>query len=113
MPDRRVLARSRLSAEERELRSRLARLVSSFGFVRGNISVRQKKCGRPSCHCATGGGHRSIYLVASGDGKLSQLYIPTSLEATTSEWADTYRQIRELLEELSKLQHRKLQRRKP
>ncbi len=115
MPGKRPkrLARARLPPEERELRSRLAQLVTSYGFARGNISVRHRACGRPSCRCARGELHPAVYLVASQNGKFRQLYIPKSLAETAEEWVDTYKLIRELLEELSQLQWDKLKRREP
>lgn len=105
--------RARLSAEERELRSRLAQLITTFGFVRGNLSPREKSCGRANCRCARGERHRAVYLVASDDARLKQLYIPAELEETAQEWVETYQRIRQLLEELSRRQWEKLRRREP
>lgn len=110
MPDR--LHRAQLSGEERQLRSRLAQLISGWGYVRGTLSVREKVCGKPNCRCARGERHRALYLVASENGKLKQLYIPRSLESDVRSWIETYQQIRQLLEELSRRQWEKLKRRK-
>jgi hypothetical protein len=107
------LHRAQLSAEERALRSRLAQLVTSQGFVRGTLSVRERVCGRSNCRCASGQRHRALYLVASHDGKLQQLYVPHSLERTVEQWVATYKDLRELLEELSQRQWDKLRRREP
>ena len=108
MPD---IPKARMSAQERELRSRLAQLLSRAAIVRGTLSVREKSCGKPSCRCARGEKHRAVYLVASDEGKLRQLFIPRSLEADVRECVETYQRIRELLEELSRLHWGKLQRR--
>jgi hypothetical protein len=107
------LNRAHLPAAEREIRSRLAQLIVSRGFARGSISVRERTCGRPNCRCARGELHTGVYLVASENGKLRQLYIPKTLVATAEEWAESYRLIRDLLEELSQLQWDKLKRREP
>ena len=52
-----------------------------------------------------------MYLVASDDGKLRQLFIPRKLELEARECVETYQKIRELLEELSQIHWDKLQRR--
>jgi hypothetical protein len=66
-----------MSPRERELRSELKQLLLSLGLVRGNLSVRRRSCGKPSCHCMQGGDkHPALYLVASEGGKLRQLFIP-------------------------------------
>lgn len=111
MPVDRRLVRSSLPAEERELRSRLAQLVTSYGFVRGALSVREKVCGRPNCRCARGEKHVGVYLTARESGRFEQLYIPSELVTTAREWIATQGEIRDLLEELSKLHWAKLRRR--
>src|ERR1700733_9699353 len=52
--------RAKLSAAERNLRSRIAQLASGQGLLRGNLSERSSKCGKPSCHCVTGEWHPSV-----------------------------------------------------
>jgi hypothetical protein len=113
MPDKGRLVRAHLSEEERELRSRLAQLITGYGFVRGGLVHREKTCGRPNCRCARGERHHAVALVASEGAKLQQLHIPAALEATAAEWVETYHRIRELLEELSQRQWEKLRRREP
>src|SRR5215831_19167320 len=99
--------RARRSAEERELRSRLAQLITTYGFVRGNLVHRERTCGRPNCRCARGDKHPSVSLIASDEGKIQQLHIPSDLERTAQEWVETYHRIRKLLEELSQKQWEK------
>jgi len=113
MADGKRPGRAHRDAEERELRSRLAQLITTYGFVRGNLVRRDKTCGRPNCRCARGEKHPSVSLVASDESRLQQLYIPAALEPTAREWVDTYHRIRNLLEELSRRQWEKLRRREP
>ena len=108
MPD---IPKARMSRQERELRSRLAQLLTRTAVVRGSLSVREKSCGKPTCRCARGEKHRAVYLVASEQGKLRQLFIPRSLEADARECVEAYQRIRELLEELSRLHWGKLKQR--
>ena len=58
------LSRAELSATERALRSRIAQIASGERFLRGTLSERSSKCGKPNCHCAGGAGHTSLYLGA-------------------------------------------------
>ena len=106
-------ARAQMSPRERELRSRLAQLINSLGLVRGSLTVREKSCGKPTCHCARGEKHRAPYLTASEEGKLRQLFIPLDLEEQARSWVDNYQRIRQLLEELSQIHWDKLKRREP
>jgi hypothetical protein len=41
-----------LSPAERNFRSRLAQLVHDNWLLRGTLSVRSRKCGKATCHCA-------------------------------------------------------------
>jgi hypothetical protein len=107
------LSRAHLPEEERRLRSELAQLITGYGWVRGNLSIREKVCGKPSCRCSRGERHEAAYLVASEEGKLEQLFIPKTLLQTTEEWVGNYHRIRELLEVVSQLQRDKLERREP
>ena len=59
------LNRAELSAAERGLRSRIAQLTSGVRFLRGTLSDRSSKCGKPNCHCAKGEGHGSVLWAAS------------------------------------------------
>lgn len=113
MTDKKRPVRTSRDAEERELRSRLAQLITTYGFVRGNLVRRETTCGRPNCRCARGEKHPSVSLVVSDQAKRQQLYIPAELEATAKDWVDTYHRIRNLLEELSRRQWEKLRRREP
>lgn len=108
-----AIARAAMSPRERELRSELKQLLLGLGLVRGNLSVRQRTCGKPSCHCMQGGAkHAALYLVASENGKQRQLFIPHELEPQARQWVEQYQRLRSLLEELSELHWQKLQQRK-
>src|SRR5437016_212164 len=71
-----LLICAKLSAAERNFRSRIAQLASSQWFLRGTLSDRSSKYGKPNCHCAKGELHQSVYLVQSHAGKLRQLRVP-------------------------------------
>jgi hypothetical protein len=70
------LIRAEFPAAERSLRSRIAQLTTGVRFLRGTLSDRSSKCGKPNCRCANGEGHGSVYLVDSHAGKIRQTCVP-------------------------------------
>jgi hypothetical protein len=100
-----------MNVAERQARSALARLVSQRGVLRGNLSQRRRACGKPTCKCARGELHQSLYLVFSEGGKLRQLFVPKSWEALVRQWVKDYHDARRLLEEISGLYFEKVRRR--
>src|SRR5271169_6258101 len=78
------LNRAELSAAQRGLRSRIAQLTSGARFLRGTLSDRSSKCGKPNCHCAKGQGHGSVYLVDSHAGKIRQTCVPKTSQELVS-----------------------------
>lgn len=102
------LPRSSLSARERSRRSRLAQLVSSRRFLRGTLAPRQRRCGKPNCHCARGELHWSLYLVQSQNGKPRQIFVPKEWEERIRQSVQGYQEIQQLLEELSEVEWQRL-----
>jgi hypothetical protein len=107
------LSRAELSVSERRLRSRIAQLTSSQRFLRGTLSERSGKCGKPNCHCADGEGHPSLYLVQSQAGKVRQLCVPKTLQDSVRQAVAEYQEILRLLAEVSELEWKRLQENKP
>ena len=107
------LIRTKLSAAERNFRSRVAQLASSQWFLRGTLSDRSSKCGKPNCHCAKGELHQSVYLVQSHAGKLRQLCVPKAWQDRVRQAVSDYQEMQRLVEEVSELEWKRLQERKP
>lgn len=105
------ISKARMSSTERDFRSRFNQLISGSGFMRGTLTTREKVCGKSNCKCARGEKHVALYLVASKDGKQQQLFIPNSYEGKVRKWLDQYKQVEQLLEELSDLHWKKIQNR--
>jgi len=103
------ISRAELSAAERGLRSRIAQLVSGERFLHGSLSERIAKCGKPTCHCADGEGHRSLYLVQSQAGKVRQICVPKAWQDPVREAVGVYQEIRRLLDEVSALEWKRFQ----
>jgi hypothetical protein len=107
-----VFARAALSSAERDIRSRIAQLVSGHWFLRGTLSERSGKCGKPTCHCAKGEPHQSLYLVQSHDGKPRQICVPQAWQPRIRQAVEDYQQMQRLLEEASELEWKRLKERK-
>jgi hypothetical protein len=107
-----LLSRAELSAAERSLRSRLAQLVSGERFLHGSLSERTGKCGKPTCHCADGEGHRSLYLVQSHAGKVRQICVPKALQDPVRQAAGVYQEMQRLIDEVSELEWKRFLARK-
>jgi hypothetical protein len=107
-----VFARAALSSAERDIRSRIAQLVSGHWFLRGTLSERSGKCGKPTCHCAKGEPHQSLYLVQSHDGKPRQICVPRAWQPRIRQAVEDYQQMQRLLEEASELEWKRLKERK-
>ena len=106
------LSRAELSSTERGLRSRIAQIVSGERFLQGTLSERSSKCGKPNCRCATGEGHRSLYLVQSLAGKARQLCIPKALQDPVRHAVGEFQELQRLLHEVSELEWKRFLARK-
>jgi len=107
-----LLSRAELSAAERSLRFRLAQLTSSERFLHGSLSERTGKCGKPTCHCADGEGHRSLYLVQSHAGKVRQICVPKALQDPVRQAVGVYQEVQRLIDEVSELEWKRFLARK-
>ena len=107
-----VFTRAALSPAERDCRSRIAQLVSGRWFLRGTLSERSGKCGKPTCHCVKGELHQSLYLVQSHDGKPRQICVPQDWQPRIRQAVADYQQLQRLMEEVSELEWKRLKERK-
>ena len=106
------LNRSKLSATERNFRSRISQLSSGQWFLRGTLSERSGTCGKPNCRCARGELHKSLYLVQSQAGKLRQICVPKAWLQRVRQAVNDYHLMQELIEEVSELEWKRLQEKK-
>ena len=104
--------RSQFSARERQQRSRLAQVVHVARFLRGTLTVRNVRCGKPGCHCARGELHACLYLVRRQGGKLRQMFVPRQWEDRVRQTVKNQREMEKLIEELSDLEWKRLRERK-
>ena len=106
------VSRAKLSAAERQLRSRLSQVIyDSGGLMRATLSVREKVCGKRNCKCAQGEKHLALYLVSKQDKEVRQLFIPSSLEPQVRGWIDEYQRVQDLVEQISEMYWEKARKR--
>ena len=106
------MQRTQLSDRERRRRSRLAQLIHEARFLRGTLSLRNIRCGKPDCHCSRGELHACLYLVRRQEGKLRQMFVPRQWEKRIREAIKNNQEMEQLLEELSDLEWKRLKERK-
>lgn len=98
------IAKSAMSKEERDLRSRASQLLAGQGLIHGNLSTRLQKCGNPNCRCNRGHRHELFVLVLRRDGKTIQVPIPRRLVCSVRRWVDQERDLQDILRRISDLQ---------
>ena len=103
--------RTQMTKQERESRSKLKPYISYRELLKGSLTIRNQKCGKPNCKCAkTSYKHICLYLTRRKDGKIEQLYIPKDKEELVRIWVKNYRTVQELLEKISSIYWDKLKR---
>jgi hypothetical protein len=75
----------------RRRRRVVRRLPSLTEVVRGSLIERRLRCGRSTCHCARGEGHRVWYLTVSfAGGRTAQVTVPVALVPAVRRWVKNY-----------------------
>ena len=99
----------------RRRRQLLRKLPPLDAVLRGSLIERYKRCGNPRCKCADGPGHGpKYYLSVSHTGESPQMdYVPQAERAKVCEYLANYGHVREILEEVSQINHELLRRREP
>jgi hypothetical protein len=106
------MQRSKMSAQEREMRSRLAQLANGKTLIHATLNVRQVTCGKKECRCAQGKRHRAVYLVSSTKANKRQVFVPSDMEEEVRAWVENYHKATDLLEKISERAWSELTRRK-
>jgi hypothetical protein len=104
------------TADLKQRRGQLLRKLPPLDSVlRGSLIERYKRCGNPNCRCADGQGHGpKYYLSVSYPGSSPRMdYVPQADYEAVNESLANYTQIREILEQISEINHELLRRREP
>ena len=63
----------------------------------GSLASVYRRCGHPSCHCATGEKHGPVfYLSRREEGRTRMVYVPTELRDEAETGVEAFRRYREL-----------------
>jgi hypothetical protein len=85
----------------RMLDARLKKLTCSQPILAASLVTIAKHCGRPGCHCLSGGPkHTGQYLTCKIDGKTRSTYVPLDLLADVRSWIDNHKRLKTLLQEI-------------
>lgn len=94
--------RRRILARERAARSRLAQVLHEYApLLRGSVVVMARACGKPSCRCARGEKHCSLYLSIKEGKSRKMIYVPPLEEVTVKDAVLVSQEVDRLLDEIS------------
>ena len=113
--------RGALRGALKELETTLEVAFERSALVKGNVYELARKCGKPSCACAEGQGHRSMVLSWSHQGKTRLMTIPPEkldrLRANSEQYlryrrsrarvTEIHQQILKLFDQIEKLRREK------
>ena len=97
------VARQRLQQAEAARKTHVQKLLGTGEMVEGAFVTLGRKCGKPTCRCATGEKHYSKFLSRSVDGRTRLVYVRSEDEVEVSRKAERYRVFRQARAELMKL----------
>jgi hypothetical protein len=106
-----AMSRKKLLAALRELqqerRQRLRRLTWDHELAVGSVSVVARKCGNPTCWCASGPGHmQTLFLFSDEDGRRRCKLVRRADESRLQRAGERYRAFREDLKQLRAIDRR-------
>ena len=96
------------------LRQRKFQLLRRFSIpadaLPGSLSLSHLRCGKPTCHCATGGEkHGPVFYLTLGEhGHTRNIYVPDELHDEVAAGVAAYRRYRELGQEIAERNARRL-----
>jgi hypothetical protein len=97
------MRRNEMTKREKDLLSKLSKIINYSEFIHANLTIAKRTCGNPRCRCVLEGKkHASLYLTTiRKDGKRKSVYIPKRLEEEVKAAVKRYFKIRDTLEEVS------------
>ena len=86
---------------QQRIKARIKKLGECNTFISGSFIRTGRKCGKPSCRCATGGEkHPCCLLTSKVKGKTKAVYVPVSMETEVEQWVNEYKKIKKILKEI-------------
>ena len=93
--------RNHMPQKERHARSKLAKLLHDYPFIKGVLVTSGRTCGKPGCKCAKGQKHLSSYLSVRHKGKRQMICVPKQWEKRIRTSVKTYKDVMELMDIVS------------
>jgi hypothetical protein len=83
----------------------LARLRTLGPFLEGSLTISTKRCGRPTCRCASEGPlHETALLTWKEQQKTRTLHIPIALRKEVAAWVAECQRLKALIHAMSAAQ---------
>ena len=100
-----------------ELQARRRRLLADLPplaeVLRGSFFVRHRRCGKATCRCARGQGHRvAVVGITFRDGSTEQVSVPRALEPVARTWVRNYARWWDAVERISAINRQLLRQRR-
>lgn len=113
MKDKRTTQRTVSPAALLTRRARVRQTLPPLEEVlRGSLLHREIRCGKATCHCATGPGHPlTCVTVTFAKGRTQQVTVPREWRTTVQRWIANYQRYWQAMEAISAINRQFLQRR--
>jgi len=83
----------------------LARIRAIRPFLEGSLTITAKRCGRPTCRCASEGPLHEVALLTWKEGTRTRtLYIPRALRQEVAAWVAEGKRLKQLIRRMSTAQ---------
>lgn len=92
--------RQLLRAKAGRVRSQMRKIGQ---MMQGTVIFRRMRCGKPNCHCARDFPHMFLCVTYKEEGKTKTVYVNKALEAEALLLSRNYKNHKELLKELTKV----------
>jgi hypothetical protein len=93
-PDRISRMRQSLRELAKEIEQLIPIFAESHALVKGTVYEQRRKCGKASCHCATGEPHSSMILSRSEKGHTRLMAIPSGYLRDLQVMTERYQRFR-------------------
>ncbi len=83
----------------------LARIRAIRPFLEGSLTITAKRCGRPTCRCASEGPLHAVALLTWKEGTRTRtLYVPRALRQEVAAWVAEAKRLKVLMHAMSAAQ---------
>jgi hypothetical protein len=93
--------KAHMSPKERGARSKLAKLLSHYPFIKGILVTSGRTCGKPQCKCTRGEKHLSTYLSVRHQSNRKMICVPKQYEEQVRSSVNTYKEAMRLMDIVS------------